>query len=132
MKATNRLACILVVILTATDGWAMGEDPFLVKTSPPVPGRQITPYLRYQIERAWDQDESRQACLRSVKTADDLQRLQKEIRGSLLAMIGGLPQVVTRQGLRRVGLQPRPGFVFEAPLMPREGAPAHEEVGPPG
>ncbi|MEO6909521.1 MAG: acetylxylan esterase [Edaphobacter sp.] len=63
---------------------------------PPVAeGAQITPYLQYQTQLAWQQDSLRQARWAEVKSESDLKALQAETRASLLKMIGGLPQEKT-------------------------------------
>ena len=54
-------------------------------------GPQITPYLQYQTELAWRQDEERMKIWRGIRSEQDLFRVQKEIRRQLLTMLGGLP-----------------------------------------
>ena len=58
-------------------------------------GPSITPYLRYQTDLAWRQDEARIGEWRRVHTEAQLQQLQSELRKKLLGMIGGLPDVRT-------------------------------------
>lgn len=64
------------------------------------PGPRITPFLQYQLDQAWRQDEEQQRIWQSIRTEEDLQRLQQQMRASLLQMIGGLPK-------RKTDLHPR-------------------------
>lgn len=54
-------------------------------------GPQITPYLQYQTELAWHQDEKRLKVWDKVQSEADLLRLQNELRQKVLTMLGGLP-----------------------------------------
>jgi pimeloyl-ACP methyl ester carboxylesterase len=54
-------------------------------------GPRITPYLQYQTEQAWEQDDKRRAAWTSIHDERDLLRVQEELREKLLKMIGGLP-----------------------------------------
>ncbi len=76
-------------------------------------GPQITPYLQYQTDLAWKQDEARQARWRSVTTEAALLKLQSELRQKLLSMIGGLPTVRTPLHPRIVANIPMNGFHVE-------------------
>lgn len=58
-------------------------------------GPQITPYLQYQTELAWREDEERMKTWDAIHSEQDLLRIQKEIRQKLLAMLGGLPTTRT-------------------------------------
>ncbi|HJT69648.1 MAG TPA: hypothetical protein VJ731_05585, partial [Terriglobales bacterium] len=82
-------------------------------------GPTITPYLRYQTELAWQQDELRRKRWAGVHTEQDLLRLQHELREHLLAMLGGLPTVKTPLNPQITGHIPMRGFhidkvVFES------------------
>jgi len=59
---------------------------------PVEPGPRITPYLQYQLERAWRQDDRRRAAFEAVRSEADLLKLRSEIRARLLDVLGGLPQ----------------------------------------
>lgn len=76
-----------------SDGYGAtpSAEAFRVLPLPTAEGPEITPYLQYQTSLAWRQDEMRRARWSQVKTADDLQRLRAELKGSVLDMIGGLP-----------------------------------------
>ena len=92
---TRRSKLILFVLLAAATVAAQSQsapppDAFSVLPAPSV-GPQITPYLQYQTELAWQQDEERLKVWNGIKTEADLLRLQNELRQKLLAMLGGLP-----------------------------------------
>ena len=40
--------------------------------TPPEPGARITPYLQFQLDRAWAQDDRRRAAFATVRTEADL------------------------------------------------------------
>jgi cephalosporin-C deacetylase-like acetyl esterase len=86
---------------------------FTVLDRQPSPGPRITAYLQYQLDRAWQQDEARRAAWASVRTPDDLARLQRETREKLLGAIGGLPGQPTPLNARVVGTIPMPGYRIE-------------------
>jgi len=82
----------------------------------PVDGQDrptITPYLRYQTEMAWRQDEQRRQLWTGIRTEQDLLRIQQRIRGNLLAMIGGLPAEKTPLNARITGQIQMDGFHIE-------------------
>ena len=66
-------------------------------------GPEITSYLKYQTEMAWEQDEQRRKAWAKIETQQDLLRVQQQIRQHLLAMIGGLPSVKTPLQARTTG-----------------------------
>jgi predicted dienelactone hydrolase len=76
-------------------------------------GPQITPYLQYQTELAWRQDENRLKVWAAVKTEADLLRLQNELRQKVLTMMGGLPQERTPLHPRIIGRIAMGGFHIE-------------------
>ena len=55
----------------------------------------MTPYLRYQLDLAWRQDEARRREWETIRDESELLRLQQELRNKLLDMIGGLPEEKT-------------------------------------
>jgi len=77
------------------------------------PGPQITPLLQYQLDEAWRQDEAQQRIWESIRTQKELQRLQQEMRRSLLEMIGGLPEQKTDLHARITGKIKMEGFSIE-------------------
>ena len=79
----------------------------------------MTPFLEYQLERAWAFDAKRQERFAQVKTEADLLALQDELRKKALAIIGGLPQQKTPLDARIVGSVAMDGYridklVFES------------------
>ncbi len=77
------------------------------------PGPRITPFLQYQLDQAWRQDEAQQRIWESIRTEEDLQRIQKLMRESLLEMIGGLPERKTDLRARITGKIQMEGFSIE-------------------
>jgi hypothetical protein len=87
--------------------------------APAAEGPRITPYLTYQIERAWAFDTVRRERFAGVKTEADLLALQAELRGKVLDVIGGLPEARTPLHARVAGTIPMDGYridklVFES------------------
>src|SRR5664280_1700916 len=83
------------VPMNAASEEAPPADAYRVLPPSGAEGPQITPYLLYQTQLAWDQDALRLERWSHVKNEDDLLRLRGELRKSLLEMIGGLPTVKT-------------------------------------
>ena len=82
----------------------------------PVAGAEaptITPYLEYQTEMAWRQDDERRKEWAQIRTEADLTRLQNRMRQQLLAMLGGLPKERTPLHPRITGSIPMDGFHIE-------------------
>lgn len=71
---------------------------------------EITPYLRYQTEMAWHEDDLRRASWEGIRTEEDLLRTQRELRKRLLEMIGGLPAEKTPLNARVTGQIRMQGF----------------------
>ncbi len=51
----------------------------------------ITPYLKYQTEMAWHEDDQRRKAWEGIQTEPDLLGVQRKLEEQLLAMLGGLP-----------------------------------------
>src|SRR5579864_2724063 len=51
----------------------------------------ITPYLQYQTEMAWQQDDERRKQWSEIETEQDLLAVQRQVQEHLIAMLGGLP-----------------------------------------
>ena len=106
---------VAVVALLALKAFAASAPPpeaFTVMP-PALPGPQITPYLKYQTELAWQQDDLRRQTWRSIRTEQDLLRVQEQIRTKLLAMLGGLPTIKTPLRPKITGRIPMDGFHIE-------------------
>jgi alpha/beta hydrolase family protein len=79
----------------------------------PDPGARITPYLQWQVDRAWEQDDRRRAAFTAVRTEADLLALRAGIRARLLDLLGGLPTERTPLNARVVGTIPMRGYRIE-------------------
>jgi pimeloyl-ACP methyl ester carboxylesterase len=88
-------------------------DAFRVLPQGSAPGPSITPYLKYQTELAWRQDDQRRKRWASLKTEKDLLQLQQEMRDHLLEMIGGRPTTKTPLNPQITGRIQMRGFHIE-------------------
>ena len=79
----------------------------------PPPGPRVTPYLRYQTELAWRQDERRRKRWDAIRDESDLLRVQDELHQHLLEMLGGLPAERTPMRPRITGRVQMNGFHIE-------------------
>jgi pimeloyl-ACP methyl ester carboxylesterase len=102
----------LFLPLTSRAQNAPPADAFEVLQKPK-DGPRITPFLQYQLDEAWRQDEAQQKIWASIKTEDDLHQLQKRLRSDLLEMIGGLPERKTDLHARITGTIQMEGFSIE-------------------
>ena len=80
---------------------------------PRTAGPRMTPFLRYQLDLAWRQDEERQRAWEAIRSEDDLRRLQEETRQKLLEMIGGLPEEKTALNPQITGKIQMKGYAIE-------------------
>ena len=76
-------------------------------------GPRITPYLAYQTEMAWQQDDARRASFEAIRSEQDLRGAQDRLRKALLAMIGGLPDTRSPLEPRVTGRLQMRGFRIE-------------------
>jgi hypothetical protein len=102
----------LSLLSTSSAQSAPPADAFEVLQKPK-DGPRITSFLQYQLDEAWRQDEAQQKNWESIQTEDDLLRLQKQLRASLLEMIGGLPERKTDLHARITGKIQMEGFSIE-------------------
>jgi hypothetical protein len=101
------VACSIVSV--ASD--APPADSFRVLPPPAsAESPSITPYLKYQTELAWQQDQQRRKTWSEIKTEEDLLRVQRKIEQNLLAMLGGLPAEKTPLNARITGKIQMQGF----------------------
>ena len=114
-------ACCLVAVILASPAYsAEAPPPEMLRVLAPQPdGPRITPYLTYQLERAWAFDAKRQERFAQVRSEADLAALQDELRKKALAIIGGLPQARTPLDARLAGSLEQDGYridklVFES------------------
>ncbi len=111
-----KTGCLLLALnlpLPAAASGAADGDAFTVIVPPPDSGRQITPFLRYQVEMAWRQDERRQAELTAARTETEFLQYQRSLRGRLLEIIGGLPAEKTPLNARITGKIEMDGYRIE-------------------
>ena len=87
-------------------------EAFSVLPLPPG-GPQITSYLQFQTDLAWHQDNERMRAWDTIRTEQDLLRVQKEIRRKLLTMLGGLPTTRSPLHSRVTGRIAMDGFHIE-------------------
>ena len=116
--AQDRMKLVLILGLCACASWAAAADersadafrilPPAAKEAP-----VITPYLRYQTEMAWQQDDERRKEWSEIKTEQDLLAVQRHAEEHLLAMLGGLPSERTPLHPRITGKIQMDGFRIE-------------------
>jgi len=117
MKIVLQRGLLVVMALSCLTAAASGQDAplkdaFQVLRQPP-PGPSITPFLKYQLDLAWRQDEDRLRTWEAIRTESDLLRLQAEMRGKLLQMIGGLPAEKTELHAKITGTIRMNGYSIE-------------------
>jgi pimeloyl-ACP methyl ester carboxylesterase len=105
------LLCLLSVPALAAD--APPPEAFRVLPPVSVVKPTITPYLRYQTEIAWQEDDLRRATWEGIGTEQELLKFQRELRKRLLDMIGGLPVQKTPLNARTTGRIQMQGFHIE-------------------
>jgi hypothetical protein len=76
-------------------------------------GPRFTPFLRYQLDQAWRQDERRQRDWESIQTEQDLLKRQADLHQILLQMIGGLPSQKTELHAQVTGTIQMDGYSIE-------------------
>jgi len=112
-------ACIGVLLAGVSAFCSLaGTDPpppefFQVLKQPLSSGPRITPYLRYQTEQAWKEDEARQKAWEAIRDEAGLRKVQDDLRQKLLQMIGGLPTVKSDLHAEITGKIPMDGFIIE-------------------
>ena len=108
---------LVLAILCALCSLAATDPPpadfFRVLKQPVPSGPRVTPYLRYQAEQAWKEDEARQKAWDAIRDEAGLRKMQDELRQKLLQMIGGLPSVKTNLHAEVTGKIPMDGFTIE-------------------
>ncbi len=88
-------------------------DAFRVLPSLLKEGPAITPYLQYQTEMAWEQDQQRLKAWQAIRTEKDLINVQRAMEQHLLSMLGGLPSERTPLHPRITGKIQMDGFRIE-------------------
>jgi dienelactone hydrolase len=105
----------LAVLLFATIVSAAEAPPpeaFRVLAEEPA-GPRVTPFLQYQLDRAWRQDDKRLAAFAALRSEAELLAKQKAMRAALLDLIGGLPSFRTPLNPRITGSVPMSGYRIE-------------------
>ena len=102
-----------VCVTTAAGTDPPPADAFRVLPANSTQAPSITPYLKYQTELAWDQDDRRRKKWEAIQTEADLTRLQQELRDRLLKMLGGLPTEKTPLNPQITGRVQMKGFHIE-------------------
>ena len=111
-------ACIMAVLAGAIVLCAAAaDDPqprsFHVREQPLSPGPRITPFLQYQAEQAWREDDDRIRAWDAIHDQKELLKTQDDLRQKLLQMIGGLPATKTDLHPRVTGRIQMDGFTVE-------------------
>jgi hypothetical protein len=111
--------CVMAVLAGAIAVCALAADDspppeaFRVREQPWSPGPRITPFLQYQAEQAWREDNDRQRAWDGIHNEEELLRTQDQLRGKLLQMIGGLPTAKPDLQARVTGRIRMDGFSVE-------------------
>jgi pimeloyl-ACP methyl ester carboxylesterase len=114
----SAMKLLLIFLLGAMLTAAAARDtppPEAFRVLPEASGEhpEITPYLKYQTEMAWRQDDERRRAWEKIRTEGDLLRVQMELRSNLLKMLGGLPEKKTPLNPRITGRIQMNGFHIE-------------------
>src|SRR5256714_1516647 len=112
--------CVIMVVMAGTIAFralAVDDSPpaqaFFVREQPLPPGPRITPFLQYQAEQAWSEDNDRIKAWDAIHNEREFLKTQSELRQKLLQMIGGLPEVKTELHPRVTGRVQMDGFAIE-------------------
>jgi len=112
LKLSSVLVLVGVCACVARAQEIPPESAFQVLQTAPS-GPSTTPYLLYQLDVAWRQDEERQRAWEQIHSESDLLKLQQTMRQELLQMIGGLPEKKTDLRARITGKIQMEGFSIE-------------------
>lgn len=86
----------------------------MLRVLPPVEsGPRITPLLRHQLDRAWEQDEARRQRFAAIRTEAELLEVQKDLRARSLRIVGALPTERTPLNAKVTGTIVREGYLIE-------------------
>jgi hypothetical protein len=100
-----------IALCAAAD--APPADAFRVLPDSKTEAPSITPYLQYQSEMAWRQDEERLKQWQGIRTEQDVLSVQQKIEENLLSMLGGLPTERTPLRPQITGKLQMDGFHIE-------------------
>lgn len=113
MKNTSRIILVALSLTPPIAAQRPNPEAFKVWHESRVEGPSITPYLEYQTELAWRQDDQRRKAWESIRTEQDLLSLQESMRERFLSMLGGLPTGKTPLNSRVTGQIQMRGFHIE-------------------
>ena len=113
MKPVLKIVLWIACLAAAVAAQGPPPEAFQVLAAPGKEGPSITPYLRYQTEMAWRQDEQRRNTWKNIRTEKDLLNIQEHLREGLLGMIGGLPTEKTPLNPHVTGRIQMQGFHIE-------------------
>jgi pimeloyl-ACP methyl ester carboxylesterase len=113
-----RSGLLIVMAATLAGGARAADDAppaeaFQVFEKTTASGPSITPYLQYQTEEAWKQDDKRRAAWAQIHTEKELLAVQQDLRTKVLQMIGGLPTEKTDLHPRITGKVEMDGFTID-------------------
>jgi pimeloyl-ACP methyl ester carboxylesterase len=91
MRSVFILGLFAAQALTAAAADVPPAEAFHVFPSAATEAPVITPYLKYQTEMAWQEDDQRRKAWEGILTEQDLLRVRRALEEHLLAMLGGLP-----------------------------------------
>lgn len=113
MKSVLILGVVAACVCWAAAADEPPVDAFRIFPPPTKEAPLITPYLQYQAEMAWRQDNERRKEWSGIKTEQDLLAVQRHTEEHLLAMLGGLPTERTPLHPRITGKIQMDGFRIE-------------------
>src|SRR4030095_10876304 len=85
MKDILILGLFLAFVLPAVAADAPPAEAFQVLPAVATEAPEITPYLQYQVEMAWQQDDQRRKDWEQIRSEQDVERLQRKLEEHLLA-----------------------------------------------
>src|SRR5712691_3217276 len=113
MRARVAATMILLLAAAAAGAQDVPTADMLRVLEPVEAGPRVTPYLRYQLDRASRQDDQRRADFEKVRTEADVLALRTRIRDRVLDILGGLPAARTPLDARVTGTLPMDGYRIE-------------------
>jgi len=113
MKSFLVVGLCTISVLSADAADSPPPEAFRVLTPASAEAPVITPYLKYQTEMAWRQDDLRRKSWEGIQTEQELLRLQRALRAHLLTMLGGLPTKRTPLNPHITGRIQMEGFHIE-------------------
>lgn len=105
--------CLFAISLSSVHGQDVPPADVFRVFPQPAKGPSITPYLKYQTEMAWREDDERRKRWAGIKTEQELLQFQQELRNHLLHMLGALPVEKTPLNARITGRIHMKGFHIE-------------------